>query len=95
MSLPEITSEMLRMLYEALGEKFAKLLIQSFVFFALMMALSTLVSNFIALFGSIKVLEPYGENIAAITASILLVGFFVFPNSVDVVLGSSKFWAWS
>ena len=56
------------MLYEAFGEKVARLLIQFFVSFALIKALSAMVSSLVISFKTIMELAPYGNTIALTVA---------------------------
>ena len=66
------------MLYEALGGVIARLLIRFFVFFGVLMAFLLMTAKLVEVFGSVKGVAPYGENIANIFIAILLVAFFVF-----------------
>ena len=76
--LPEVTSEMLKMMYEALGGGVARLLIRFFVFFGVLMAFLVMTTKLIEVFTSVNKLAPYGENIANVFVAIFLIAFFIF-----------------
>ena len=56
------------MLYEALGEKVARLLIQFFALFALIMALSAMVSSLVSSLNTMMELALYGNTTALTVA---------------------------